>query len=76
MVTSGQGPTPTSMTLDAAGMVAIVGSFMDFLPKLAGVVALLWYCVQLYESRTVQEYLTRRRLRKVEKANAVLKRGP
>lgn len=54
---------------DAASASAIVGSFLNLLPKLAAVVALLWYCILIWESRTSLSWRARwRRLyRRVHK---------
>ena len=43
---------------------AIVGSLVHILPPLAAFVALIWYCLQIYESETVQAYLQKRRIRR------------
>lgn len=46
---------------------AIIGTLLGYFPAVAAAVAMLWYVVQLYESRTVQRWLQSRRLRKIAK---------
>ena len=41
-------PTPVSHSLDAGGVLLIVGSAFDFLPKIAVLLAVIWYSVELY----------------------------
>ena len=45
--------------------VALIGSFAGLLPALAGLVALVWYAIQIYESSTVQLWIRTRRARKI-----------
>lgn len=49
---------------------AIVGTFMGWAPAIAALVALLWYCIQIYESATAQRWLMSRRLRRIAKLKA------
>jgi hypothetical protein len=49
-------------------IIAALGAFMGLLPSAVALVALIWYSVQLYESRTVQHYLRNRKMvRKAKK---------
>ena len=38
---------------------AIVGSLVGYLPPLAAALAIIWYCIQIYESKTFQGWLKR-----------------
>lgn len=49
---------------------AIVGTIVGLLPPFAAGIALIWYSIQIYESKTVQTFIRRRRERKI----AALKR--
>jgi hypothetical protein len=44
---------------------ALVGSIVGWFPGVAAVVALLWYGIQIYESKTYQNWKQGRRLRKL-----------
>lgn len=46
--------TNHSVSADIAAGVTVVGTFFDYLPKIAAVLAILWYAVQVWESETVQ----------------------
>ena len=46
-------------------IIAVVGSLAGLLPAIAGLAGLIWYCVQLYESKTIQNWLRTRRARKI-----------
>jgi len=49
-------------------IVAVIGSLAGLLPAIAGLAGLIWYCVQLYESKTVQHWLRTRRSRRIAQA--------
>ena len=44
---------------------AIIGTFIGWLPGVAAVVALIWYMIQIYESKSVQNWLRTRRMRRL-----------
>ena len=46
-------------------LFALTGSMFGLLPAIAGVAALAWYVIQIWESRTVQEWAQRRNHRKI-----------
>lgn len=54
-----------NITADGISAVAIVGAMVGILPAFAAIAAIIWYSVQIYESRTVQKHLRRRRLRRI-----------
>ena len=52
---------------------AILGTIIGWFPPVAAGVAACWYFIQMYESRTVQRYLHRRRQLKIAKLQAAIK---
>lgn len=44
---------------------AIIGTFAGLLPAAAAGAAFIWYCIQIYSSRPVQEWLHARRVRRL-----------
>jgi hypothetical protein len=44
---------------------AIVATIAGWLPPFAAVVALIWYAIQIWESKTIQNYLYGRRQRQM-----------
>lgn len=46
---------------------AIVFAILGWLPPLAALVGLIWYCIQIHESKTMQDWLKRRRLRRINR---------
>lgn len=43
---------------------AIIGAFAQLLPPVAAFIAIIWYCLEIYECKTVQGFLHNRRRRK------------
>ena len=52
-----------SPVADAISAGAIIGAFAHILPPLAAFIAIAWYLLEIYESKTVQGYLRSRRRR-------------
>lgn len=52
---------------DAISAGAIVGAFLGWLPSVAAFVAIMWYFIQIYESKTFQTWVRRRRMKKRKK---------
>ncbi len=46
---------------------AIIGSLWGIFPIVAAVVAFIYYCLQIYESKTLVDWRVRRRRRRVAK---------
>ena len=42
---------------DVVSAGAILATFLGFLPPLAALAAIIWYAVQLWESKTVQKFV-------------------
>ena len=45
---------------NSASVVTILGSIFGLLPPLAALVAIIWYMIQVYESKTYREWRARR----------------
>jgi hypothetical protein len=52
-----------SPVADIISLGAIAGTLMHFLPPIAAVLAIIWYCLEIYESETVKHYFARRHRR-------------
>lgn len=53
-----------------AGTGSILASVLGYTPALAAGVALIWYFIQISESKTVQAWVKNRRVRKLAKLKA------
>lgn len=47
---------------DVISAGAILGTLGHLLPEWAAIMAIVWYCIEIYESKTVQEWIRKRRL--------------
>lgn len=52
------------LTAHLISLGALFGYFVGVLPALAALGAVIWYGIAIYETRTVQDWLARRRQRK------------
>lgn len=81
-------PVPDTPAIDINSVVphgasigAIFATFMGWLPMIVALIPALYYCILIFESKTVQGWLRRRRLyqaarrRARDKARAILKRA-
>lgn len=48
---------------DTLSIFTVVGTLIDMLPSIAALFTIVWTALRIYESPTVQGYLTRRRKR-------------
>lgn len=55
--------TAINHTFDAGAAMGLALTFAGFLPPFAAILAGCWYLVQIFESKTVQNYLCKRRIR-------------
>lgn len=46
-------------TADAISATAVVGTLLGYLPSAAALAGLIWYAIQIWESKTVQRILQR-----------------
>lgn len=55
---------------DVISAGAILGAFAGALPPIAAFIAIIWYCLEIYESKTIQGFIrnraARHRLRKIK----------
>lgn len=51
-------------SVDGVAAGAIVGSLLGYLPAFAALAAIVWYAIQVYESKTVQKWVRVHRLKK------------
>ena len=61
-----------SWTGNLASLAAIIGAFAGWVPVLAALIALVWYTVQIFESRTFQRWRRTRHVRRLLKAKAMV----
>lgn len=62
-----------SKAIDLISAGTIIATIIGYLPIIAAAVALIWYCIQIWESRTVQHWWTNRQMIKKAKRIARLK---
>jgi hypothetical protein len=51
---------------DVISASAILGYLAGALPAIAAISAIVWYAIQVYESKTVQRHVRLRRLKKIK----------
>ena len=56
---------------DVVSALAILGVLLGYLPYFAALAGLVWYCIQIWESKTVQHWLENRRM--VQRAKKIAK---
>lgn len=62
----------TTWLSNILGAGTIITAIIGIMPALAAAVAMTWYAIQVYESRTVQAWVRERRVRKIAKLKARL----
>lgn len=65
-----------NVSVDAVAAGSILGSIMGYLPAIAALAAIIWYGVQIYESKTVQKLLRLHRLKVIRKRRLQRARPP
>ncbi len=48
----------------------VTATLLGLAPAFAAIIAFIWYCIQIYESATVQRWLATRRVRKLARLKA------
>lgn len=51
----------TKHLLDWTSIGVVLGTLMNFLPAVAALASLIWSCIRIYETKTVQDWLKKRR---------------
>jgi hypothetical protein len=44
-------------TVDAVSLFTVVGTLMQWLPAVAALASIIWTCIRIYETKTVQKLL-------------------
>ena len=47
----------TKHVIDIGAVVAVIGSLANFLPDVAALITIVWGCIRIYETHTVQRWL-------------------
>ena len=58
-----------SVAVDVAGIGVIISAMVGWIPIFAAFVSLIWFSIQIWESRTIQHWLNNRRM--VQKAKKI-----
>lgn len=59
--------TATNAVPHGASIGAIAASFLGYLPAIVALIPAVYYCILIFESKTVQDWIARRRTRKTPK---------
>lgn len=59
-------------SLDFSAAAVILVSILGYLPPIAAVLAIIWYVLQIWESRTIQTYISKRHERTIIRLTAKL----
>lgn len=57
-------PDPTKHAVDVASAGVVIGTLAGLLPSLAALVSIIWGCIRIYETKTFQAYLAKRRAKR------------
>ena len=49
----------TKNLIDTASVATVVGTIAGILPAIAAIFTIVWTCIRIWESRTVQEFAKR-----------------
>jgi hypothetical protein len=66
----------TKHILDFASIFTAVGTVLQWLPYLAAIFTIVWTGIRIYETRTVQTVIAKRKAKKAVAANLSAMRGP
>jgi len=51
----------TKNAVDAVSVVTVVGTLMEVLPAVAALATIIWTCIRIYETDTVQKLLGKKK---------------
>ena len=51
----------TKTLVDTASVATVVGTLAGILPAIAALFTIVWTCIRIYESRSIQDFLKRRK---------------
>lgn len=57
----------TKQLLDATSIFTAIGTFFSWLPHLAAIFTIIWTGIRIYETKSVQSWLRKRRKQKQNK---------
>ena len=66
----------TKHILDFASIFTAIGTVLQWLPYLAAIFTIVWTGIRIYETKTVQALIIKRRTKKAVAANLSAMRGP
>lgn len=69
-MTDGNTNPITTWFSNLLGGGVVTATLVGMAPAAAAVIAILWYLIQIYESRTVQRWLSQHRVRKLARLKA------
>ena len=49
----------TKHVLDGLSLVTVLGTLVDILPAIAALFTIVWTCIRIYETKTVQGWINR-----------------
>jgi hypothetical protein len=52
-------PEGTKLVGDGITVIAVVGTLVGYLPPLAALATLVWTCIRIYETDTVQRFVAK-----------------
>ncbi len=56
-----QNPEPVKHVIDITSIGALVATLFGWLPHVTALLTFVWMCIRIYETRTVQRFLNRRK---------------
>jgi len=66
------GQTAVNIVTNGTAAGIVISAVLSFLPPTAAMVALVWYFIQIWESKTVRGWVSRRRTRKLARMKAAV----
>ena len=54
----------TKHLIDWTSIGVVLGTLMNFLPAIAALTSLIWTCIRIYETKTIQGWLAKRKAKK------------
>ncbi len=65
----------TKQLLDATSIFTAVGTLLSWLPQIAALITIIWTGIRIYETKTVQAWLWRRKVKQKEKQKEKQNKG-
>ena len=53
--------------IDWTSIGVVLGTLMNFLPAVAALASLIWTCIRIYETKTVQDWLKARKAKNAKR---------